>query len=223
MDDKEAYSSRIAAEAVGERLGSLPPNTGEHAVRPVATSAGPRARVAERPQSRSAREPAMRTRMPRRTKRERGRGRFSSTLACRGCPRRASSTNKHSSRSWRPSPSVTSPPCWFTATATRHRPFCDHEGHCPSRRAEARALPRLRPAEASFSGVTAGQNDRPADRTVSRDQPARGGCQAIGCRAPVRAACQPSRGNEHRPQPRAWAYSLPMTPSCRKSKARGRG
>jgi len=48
MDDKEAYSSRIAAEAVGERLGSLPPNTGEHAVRPVATSAGPRARVADK-------------------------------------------------------------------------------------------------------------------------------------------------------------------------------
>jgi hypothetical protein len=48
MDDKEAYSSRIAAEAVGERLGSPPPGTAEHAVRPVATSAGPRARVADK-------------------------------------------------------------------------------------------------------------------------------------------------------------------------------
>ena len=48
MDDKEAYSSPIAAEAVGERLGSPPTDTGEHAVRPVATSAGPGARIADK-------------------------------------------------------------------------------------------------------------------------------------------------------------------------------
>jgi len=48
MDDKEAYSSRIAAEAVGERFESPPPGTAEHAVRPVATSAGPRARIADK-------------------------------------------------------------------------------------------------------------------------------------------------------------------------------
>ena len=48
MDDKEAYSSPIAAEAVGERLGSPPADTGDHAVRPVATSAGPGARIADK-------------------------------------------------------------------------------------------------------------------------------------------------------------------------------
>ena len=48
MDDKEAYSSPIAAEAVGERLGSPPTDTGEHAVPPVATSAGPGARIADK-------------------------------------------------------------------------------------------------------------------------------------------------------------------------------
>ena len=48
MDDKEAYSSPIAAEAVGERLGGPPTDTGEHAVRPVATSAGPGARIADK-------------------------------------------------------------------------------------------------------------------------------------------------------------------------------
>jgi len=48
MDDKEAYSSPIAAEAVGERLGSPPTDTAEHAVLPVATSAGPGARIADK-------------------------------------------------------------------------------------------------------------------------------------------------------------------------------
>ena len=48
MDDKEAYSSPIAAEAVGERLGSPPTDTGEHAVRPVATSSGSGARIADK-------------------------------------------------------------------------------------------------------------------------------------------------------------------------------
>ena len=48
MDDKEAYSSPIAAEAVGERLGSPPPDTGEHTVRPDATSSGSRAKVADK-------------------------------------------------------------------------------------------------------------------------------------------------------------------------------
>jgi hypothetical protein len=48
MDDKEAYSSPIAAEAVGERPGTPPTDTGEHAVRPVATSAGPGARIADK-------------------------------------------------------------------------------------------------------------------------------------------------------------------------------
>jgi hypothetical protein len=48
MDDKEGYSSKIAAEAVGERLGSPPPDAGEQAPRPAATSAGPQARVADK-------------------------------------------------------------------------------------------------------------------------------------------------------------------------------
>jgi hypothetical protein len=48
MDDKEAYSSPIAAEAVGERLESPPTDTGVLAVRPVATSAGPGARIADK-------------------------------------------------------------------------------------------------------------------------------------------------------------------------------
>jgi hypothetical protein len=48
MDDKNAYSSPIAAEAVGERPRTPPTDTGEHAVRPVATSAGPGARIADR-------------------------------------------------------------------------------------------------------------------------------------------------------------------------------
>jgi hypothetical protein len=48
MDDKEGYSSPIAAESVGERLGSPPPHTGEHAVRPAATSSGSGARLADK-------------------------------------------------------------------------------------------------------------------------------------------------------------------------------
>jgi hypothetical protein len=48
MDDKEAYSSPIAAEAVGERLGSPSTDTGEHAVPPVATSAGAGAMIADK-------------------------------------------------------------------------------------------------------------------------------------------------------------------------------
>jgi hypothetical protein len=48
MDDKEAYSSKIAAEAVGERPGSPPPDAGGQAPRPDATSAGPQARVADK-------------------------------------------------------------------------------------------------------------------------------------------------------------------------------
>jgi hypothetical protein len=48
MDDKEGYSSPIAAESVGERLGSPPPDTGEHAVRPAATSSGSGARLADK-------------------------------------------------------------------------------------------------------------------------------------------------------------------------------
>jgi hypothetical protein len=48
MDDEEAYSSPIAAEAVGERLGSPPTNAGERAVWPVATSSGSQARVADK-------------------------------------------------------------------------------------------------------------------------------------------------------------------------------
>ena len=47
MDDNKGYSSRIAAESVGETLGS-PPNGGQHAVRPVATSSGSGARVADK-------------------------------------------------------------------------------------------------------------------------------------------------------------------------------
>jgi hypothetical protein len=47
-DDKEAYSSPIAAEAVGERPGGLPTDTGEHAVPPVAKSAGLGARMADK-------------------------------------------------------------------------------------------------------------------------------------------------------------------------------
>jgi hypothetical protein len=48
VDDNKGYSNTIAAEAVGERFGSPPPETGEHAVRPVATSSGARARVADK-------------------------------------------------------------------------------------------------------------------------------------------------------------------------------
>jgi hypothetical protein len=48
MDDKEAYSSPIAAESVGERLGAPPPDTGEQAVRPDASSSGSQARVADK-------------------------------------------------------------------------------------------------------------------------------------------------------------------------------
>jgi hypothetical protein len=46
MDEKEGCSSEIAAEAVGERLGSPPPDAGEQTPQPAATSAGPEARVA---------------------------------------------------------------------------------------------------------------------------------------------------------------------------------
>ena len=48
MDDKKPDPSTIAAEAVGERPGSPPPDTGEHAVRPVVASAGPGARIADK-------------------------------------------------------------------------------------------------------------------------------------------------------------------------------
>ena len=48
MVDKNAYSSTIAAEAVGERLDNPPQDTGERAVRPVATATGPLATVADR-------------------------------------------------------------------------------------------------------------------------------------------------------------------------------
>jgi hypothetical protein len=48
MDDKEGYSSPIAAESVGERLGTPPSATGEHPVRPVVTSSGSGARVADK-------------------------------------------------------------------------------------------------------------------------------------------------------------------------------
>ncbi len=75
MDDKEAYSSPIAAESVGERPGSPPPDTREHPVRPVATSAGPDARIANKTANQSAKGPAMRTRMPQQTKRGSGRAR----------------------------------------------------------------------------------------------------------------------------------------------------
>jgi hypothetical protein len=48
MDDKEGYSTPIAAESVGERLGSPRQDAGEHAVRPAATSSGSAARVADK-------------------------------------------------------------------------------------------------------------------------------------------------------------------------------
>jgi hypothetical protein len=48
MDEQKAYASDIAAEAVGERLGSPPPDTGEQTPRPAAASAGPRARLADK-------------------------------------------------------------------------------------------------------------------------------------------------------------------------------
>jgi hypothetical protein len=48
MDEQKAYASDIAAEAVGERLGSPPPDTSEQTPRPAAASAGPRARVADK-------------------------------------------------------------------------------------------------------------------------------------------------------------------------------
>jgi hypothetical protein len=48
MDEQKAYASDIAAEAVGERLGSPPPDTREQTPPPAAASAGPRARVTEK-------------------------------------------------------------------------------------------------------------------------------------------------------------------------------
>jgi hypothetical protein len=48
MDEQTAYASNIAAEAVGERLGSPPPDTREQTPRPRAASAGPRASVADK-------------------------------------------------------------------------------------------------------------------------------------------------------------------------------
>ena len=48
MNNNKGYSSPIAAEAVGERVGSSPPDTGEHDIRPVAASSGSRARVADK-------------------------------------------------------------------------------------------------------------------------------------------------------------------------------
>jgi hypothetical protein len=48
MDEQQAYSSNITAEAVGERLGNPPPDTREQTPRPAAASAGPRARVADK-------------------------------------------------------------------------------------------------------------------------------------------------------------------------------
>ena len=48
MDEQKAYASDIVAEAVGERPGSLPPDTREQTPRPPAASAGPRARVADK-------------------------------------------------------------------------------------------------------------------------------------------------------------------------------
>jgi hypothetical protein len=48
MDEQRAYASDIAAEAVGERLGSPPQDTRGQTPPPPAASAGPRARVAEK-------------------------------------------------------------------------------------------------------------------------------------------------------------------------------
>jgi len=48
MDQQQAYSSNIAAEAVGERLGDPPPDTREQTPPPPVASAGPRARLAEK-------------------------------------------------------------------------------------------------------------------------------------------------------------------------------
>ena len=48
MDEQKAYASDIAAEAVGERLGSPSPDTGEQTPRPAAESTGPRAKVADK-------------------------------------------------------------------------------------------------------------------------------------------------------------------------------
>jgi len=48
MDDTKGYSSTAAAESVGERPGTEPPQTTEYAVRPIETSAGPSAGIAEK-------------------------------------------------------------------------------------------------------------------------------------------------------------------------------
>jgi hypothetical protein len=48
MDNTKAYPSTNAAESVGERPGTKPPQTSEYAVRPVERSAGPSATIAER-------------------------------------------------------------------------------------------------------------------------------------------------------------------------------
>jgi hypothetical protein len=47
MDEQKAYASDIAAEAVGERLGSPSPDPGPQTPRPAAESTGHRARVAD--------------------------------------------------------------------------------------------------------------------------------------------------------------------------------
>jgi hypothetical protein len=48
MVEQKAYASDNAAEAVGERLESPPPDTIEQTPRPTAASTGPRARVADK-------------------------------------------------------------------------------------------------------------------------------------------------------------------------------
>ena len=48
MDNTKAYPSTNAAELVGERPGTEPPQTSDHAIRPVETSAGPNAGIAEK-------------------------------------------------------------------------------------------------------------------------------------------------------------------------------
>jgi hypothetical protein len=108
-DHKDAYSSPIAAEAVGETLGSPPPLS-EHAVRPDEKAAGPQARVADK----TAESVGERTGVAyadattdEALERSRKAVRAGAARASPCTPR---STNKHSSQCLPRSPSVTPPP-----------------------------------------------------------------------------------------------------------------
>ena len=80
MDEKKGYSSEIAAEAVGERLGSPPPDAGEQTPGQPQHRPGLRQGLGTRPPSHSARGLVMRTPTPRRTKHDSGPAMLSGTV-----------------------------------------------------------------------------------------------------------------------------------------------